>query len=276
MKNKIALICDGGGMKCVYSAGVLAALAKELNFTDPDIVVGSSGSISFTYYISQQYDSIENIWTNLLASKKFISFKRLFPIMDINYMVDIVFKKQDPLQTDKIINSKIKAFFNVTNYDTGESEYISNNGESDMFEIMRASTAVPLIFNKIIEINGKKYIDGQITSSLGKNIKKAVEEGADKIIIIHYENEDDLSLLAKVFWKICSIFMNKPIRRAISEYIAGKHNFPFPKNIPIYIIKPKVSLHIGMLDNNRKHLKESFDLGYNDVIKDKILKEFIK
>jgi len=262
-------------MKCVYSAGVLAALTKELKFTDPYIMIGSSGSISLAYYVSKQYDSFENIWTNLLTSKQFLSKQRPFKIMDIDYMVDTVFKKQDRLQTEEILKSKIKLFFNVTNYETGQSEYLSGNGGNDIFEIMRATTAIPLIYNKPVQINNQKYIDGQITSSIGRNVEKAISEGANKIIIIHYGDINASSIVGKIFWKICSLFSNLPVRKSINEYINGKHDIALPVSIPIYTIKPKSSLPIGLMDNNKDRLIKSFRMGYEDVVNDINLISFI-
>lgn len=275
-KEKIAIVVGGGGMKCAYSAGVLAALAKELKFTEPYVVVGSSGGISLSYYVSGQYDLIEKIWTDLLTNKKFISIARIYPIMDIDYMIDVVFKELAVLEIDNVTNSKIKLFLSATNSKSGKAEYFSNDGKSDLYEVMRATTAVPLIYNKSVSLDGNQYIDGDIGSSINTDIKKAVEEGANKIIII--ENIRTIptnSNGVNNFWKFYSFFASEPIRRAIKNNSKNRID-PQQENIEIFDIQPSEILNIGYIDNSEIDLKEAFKLGYNDVISNSKLKEFLK
>jgi predicted patatin/cPLA2 family phospholipase len=276
-KEKFAIVVGGGGMKCAYSAGVLAALAKELKFTDPYVAVGSSGGISLTYYISGQYNLIEKIWTDYLTSKKFISLTRLYPIMDINYMVDVVFKQLAPLDTDKIMKSKIRLFLSATNYNTGKAEYFSNDGKNDIFEEMRATTAVPLIFNQKVTLNGNKYVDGDIASSINMDIQKAVEEGANKILVIN----NNRSIPAQnsnfsPFWKFYSYIAPEPIRNALNNNFKNDNSNYISKTVEIFNIEPSSPLTISAIDNNPTDLKESFKLGYDDVVSNSKLKEFLK
>ncbi len=273
MKTKIAIVSGGGGMKCAYSAGALYALAKELNFTEPDIIVGSSGSISFTYYVSGQYESIKNIWTKYLISKKFISLRRLYRIMDIDYMVDVIFKKQDPLNTENITKSKTRLFFCLTNYITGNPEYFTNDGKIDMFEIMRATTAVPLIFNKKIKINNSLYIDGDISSSVDKNIQKAINEGAKKILVI--QDAEGQSIVGFVFWKFASFFSkSRAVRKDIGN-IYVNNNMTIPEGVEVYTIRPDRETPAGYLDDKKSDLQKTFAMGYVSVLADEKLKEFL-
>ena len=106
MNKKIALILSGGGMAASYNFGALLALVEKYQFISPDIVITGSGSAgTASYYIAGQHNS--NIWGDLLSTKKFINFLRFWKIIDIDYLIDEIFKKQDPLQSEKIHQSKI-------------------------------------------------------------------------------------------------------------------------------------------------------------------------
>ena len=108
IKSKIALITSEGGMSCSYSVGAIFGLMEKFNLIKPDIVIGSSGSTgTLAYYVAGQYNSIKNIWENLLSTDEFISFSRFKKIIDIDYLIDNIFKKQDKLDTDAIYQSKI-------------------------------------------------------------------------------------------------------------------------------------------------------------------------
>ena len=106
MKNKTAIIMSGGGMTCSYGAGSILALAEKYNLEKPDIVIAGSGNAgTLAYFVAQQYDSIFNIWSNLLATKKFIDLGRILKIIDIDYLIDEVFKKQAPIDEERVYSS---------------------------------------------------------------------------------------------------------------------------------------------------------------------------
>src|SRR3990167_9725188 len=156
--KKIAIVASEGGMSCAYSVGAILALVEKFDLVNPYLVIGSSGSTgTFAYYVAGQYKSIRNIWENLLPSKKFISWLRLNRVMDIDFLIDDIFKKQDTLDVEKIKSSEIKFYISATNIETGEAEYFGNQSDIDIFEVLRASSAAPIVYNKLVEINGNKY-----------------------------------------------------------------------------------------------------------------------
>jgi len=156
---KTAIVLSGGGMCCSYSAGAIVALAQRLNFTKPDMIVAASGSVgTMFYYIAGQYQSIEGIWTKALANNKdFVSFSRR-QIMDIDYLIDDVFKKQYPLDSKAISKSDINFYVSVRNSKTGKRRYISREDNLDVFEVTRATMAMPIIFGEEIKLNDNYYI----------------------------------------------------------------------------------------------------------------------
>ncbi len=276
-KQKIAIVVSGGGMKCAYSAGVLMALGEKLGFPEPDIAVGSSGGgASLLYYISKQYEFGTRIWTELLSTDKFISLTRLYPIFDMDYLVDVVFKQQTPLDINKILKSNTKLFLSATNYETGQVEYLSNDGKVDIFEAARATVALPLVYNKKININGGEYVDGDVASSVDINIQKAIKEGATKILVINNDRAlpnqpTDTSL----YWKILSFIASDPIRNAIKNNETTK-DYVIPENIGMFYIEPSTATTISAIDHNQDDLKKTFKLGYDDALRNYKLKEFLK
>ena len=54
--SKIAIVTSEGGMSCAYSVGVILGLIDKYKLTDPDIVIGASGSSGFlAYLVTKQY-----------------------------------------------------------------------------------------------------------------------------------------------------------------------------------------------------------------------------
>ena len=164
MKEKIAIIVSGGGMACSYNAGVLIGLINKYRTFKPDIVIGGSGGAGISaYYISRQKKSLKNIWLNLLSDRKFINPFRFWKIINVDYLIDEIFKKQDPLDLDKVCFSKIKYFIATTNNKTGKVKYFSNKKKSNILEALRASMAIPIVYGKTVEIDGDRYCDSVLS-----------------------------------------------------------------------------------------------------------------
>lgn len=187
MNEKLAIITSGGGTRCCWGAGAMLTLAKHYHLTEPAFLIACSGSAGTgSYYVAKQYSSIKNIWGNLLASKKFLNHLRFWKIIDIDHLIDEIFKKQCPLEADKIYSSPILYLIPAINCQNGEIEYFSNRQGADIFQTMRATKAMALAY-KIrprININQSCYCDSTLTSAVKTHIKKAVELGANKILLI--------------------------------------------------------------------------------------------
>ncbi len=270
-KSKIALITSEGGLSCAYSVGVILSLIENYNFTHPDIVIGSSGSTgTLAYYVSGQYASIKNIWENLLSTNKFVSYFRINKIIDIDYLIDTVFGKQDVLDTDAVNKSKIDLYIGATDVSTGLPFYFSNRTNDDIFEALRASSAMPMVYRKKVKIKDSSYIDGAISANISENISKAKQLGATKIIVIDTVNHNFASNFPL---KIYSLFCNKNLSGSIKQYFNSNYNNQLNENI--LVIKPSKKIPVSSLDNKREHLLEAIKLGYEDTLKNNHIAPFI-
>ena len=261
---KLAIICTGGGMRCAYSGGALVALAKEFHITTPDITIGVSGGAgSLAYYLAGQYEDIERIWTELLATKKFIEFRLKKPILDIDYLIDTVFKKQAPLDTERIMSSSTDWFFPATDIHTQkQSRFFSKNNSLDIFEILRASMAVPFIYGKKILLEGFGYQDGDLGLTIEDSIAKARSLGATHIIVIESHQENFRVRFIDKFFK------NKFKKSEI--YPPSKNN-----DAPLFIIRIR-NTHspAGLLTRDKNKLRATFNKGYDEMVAHHELRAF--
>ena len=274
MKNKIAIVASGGGMSCSYSAGVLYALIKNYKFDNPDIFVGGSGCTgSFSYFMAKQYESMKDIWLNELCTPKYISFARLHKVCNIDYLVDEVFKKRVPLDVKAFNSSKINSYFALTNYNTGNTEYFGKDSKC-VFEVLRASKAIPMAYRGKVKIGNEVYIDGNVSSSLKDYIAKAYEEGATKVLAIDNSN---ISSGVDFAFKTCSFFTHKNLKDNFKNFQNPEREKELKKlaNQPsCYYLKFKGS-H-GSLENNPEKMKNTFQSGIDDATGNKELERFLK
>lgn len=262
MKNKLAIVLSGGGMTCSYSAGFLSALVYEHGFKDPDIIIAGSGSSgAAAYYTAGQYASLTNVWTKRLSSKKFINILRIKRIIDIDYLIDEVFKVQEPLKIEKVLQSKIKLLIPATNTETGELEYFSNDGSVDIYEAMRASKAMPILFGKKINIKGQTYYDTALSSSTKLHIRKALELGATHIIVVTNNRPGLFTKVVYGFWVNCQSSKFKKNYYRIEKYM--KEGIE-TKNVKLIWLKPKIVLPVKALTSDNNALIKTVEYGIED------------
>jgi predicted patatin/cPLA2 family phospholipase len=274
MKTKVALITSGGGTACSYGAGAVLALAQNFKFTDPDIVISGSGSTGAgSYYISRQYDSFRNIWLNLLCTKKFIDFERFWKIIDIDYLIDELFKKKEPLDVEKIYASDIHYLISATDHKSGNVIYFSNRKKDDIFEAMRASMAMPIVYNKVVNVKGKKCHDSYNSSCIQLNMLKAIKMGAKKLIVIDNEILNHLDEFGFDAWLK---LQTKEFQKNYDKNLEKRIKIKLPKGVRVIFLRSKKPLKIGVFNNNKDMLKKTFDQGYKDTSNNKELISFVK
>lgn len=277
---KTAWIFPGGSARAVYTAGVIYALS-EMNLPKPDIIIGCSGSGPTSLcYLSSQREIIKNVWCESLSDGNFLSFKRFWRIMDINYLVDFLLKKKFTLNVKGIKDSTITAYMPITDSLTGEIKYFSNKMDIDILEVARASVSVPfwtnLFSTRGVSINGRYYSDCPPAARFQLHTKKAISEGATRVIVFdNWHGEDNPS--GYFFSKLFIRFMkNRKFRERQMEYFKEINSFEEPKDINFHIFSPIRKLAMSRWNDDGGNAKKVFDRGYNETINNKKLLEIYK
>jgi len=265
--HKTAIIGIGGGMKSSHGAGFLYALSTELLITTPDIVVGSSGNAANLLYYSaqkkEQCEAMKIIWTELLSTTKFISFLRFWRIMNIDYLIDTVFKREAKLDVDALKNSTIQYFIAVVDRNDGSVRYINKNDQIDTFEMLRTTKALPFFYNKSISLPWGKCIDGAVGNTTQDHLNFAIEMGANRILII------DDSSGNSFFWKVLvctyTLFVSPKLRRKIFRKVLTKPTYVAPEGVKVLYVN-RNNLPVRIASRVKGKLMNSFKLGMQDAL----------
>jgi len=273
MRHKTALILSGGGMTCTYSVGVLMALAKHYGFTKPDIAIAGSGNAgTLAYYVAGQYDDIAYSWSNLLTGRKLINLWRFWKILDIDYLVDTVFKKIRPLNVEAIFKSKTHYLIPVPNAFTGSLHYFSNRQKIDIFEALKATKAMPLAFGKRIRIHDEDFVDSYASSSTTLHIAKAMKMGADKIIVIDNTRRNRLNETLFTLW---SKMRNQLFKHNYRNHVEKMKQFIVPTDKDVFVITPKQQLSINTFNSDPKDVRKTINQGFSEALENTELATFL-
>ena len=161
----------------------------------------------------------------------------------------------------------------ATNLETGKIEYFSNKNRDNIFEALRATKAMPILFNKEVGIKGKKYCDSHVSISTTLNALKAIELGADKLIII---TNNAPNFINELFLSIWFKFRNKQFKENYLKSLEKIKEIKIPTNILVIYLQPKNKLKITMLNNNQEILKKTLLQGFNETCSNKELKKFLE
>ncbi len=186
------LVVQGGGMRGIYSAGAMSALA-DAGVADSfsHIFASSSGAINAAYLMSGQTDLVAAGYADHLnKTSPFIRYWRLRKIVNIDYLVDSILRHAEtPLNVKALIDSPTVLHVVVTDFNTAESVEITNrevggwdaNGNL-MYELFRATSALPLFYNRVVEIGGGKYVDGGVSDAIP--LFRAIAAGCTDITVV--------------------------------------------------------------------------------------------
>lgn len=276
----IGLVLEGGAMRGLYTAGVLDVFLG--NNIKVDGIIGVSAGVLFgVNYLSKQKGRA------IRYNKKFAKDKRYMGMRSFLTTGNIINKdfayyeipfKIDVFDEETFEKSNTDFWATVTNIETGEAEYLKLNNVFEQMELLRATSAMPIV-SEIIEIDGKKYLDGGVSDSIP--VEKCKSMGYGKIIVvltrtIEYRKKKANSLLAKVKYKEYP----KLIETMENRY--KKYNETVEKIIDmenkkeIFVIRPSKDLKIKRIEKDVDKLQAMYDLGISDCNKClEDLKEYI-
>jgi predicted patatin/cPLA2 family phospholipase len=166
-----ALVVQGGGMRGVYSMAALAALDEAGLRSVFDVIVGSSaGAINAAYFLAGQADAAVNLYVEYLSNRNFVNPRRITKIVDIDYLVDTALKRYLPLNVDVVRDSPTLLEFVLTDAETAEAVVVTNrDAELDLYEVIRATAALPSLYNKRVAVGSRLYVDGGTVDSIPLN-----------------------------------------------------------------------------------------------------------
>lgn len=159
------LVLEGGGARAAYSAGVVHALAQA--GVRPSAVIGcSSGSINAAFFASGQTATLCELWANYVPGKHFISWRRQLtpfggPGLAVDDMLDRVMVGQSLFDPIAATRGDPALYVAVTDVKTGRGVLV-RPGPGNVIEWLRASLALPVGYNRIVEIGEDGFIDGGV------------------------------------------------------------------------------------------------------------------
>lgn len=265
---KVGLVLEGGGMRGLYTAGVLDAFL-DAGIKVDGLVSVSAGALFGVNFLSGQRGRALRYNKRFIRDKNYIS---LLSWLKTGNMVnrEMAYYKipmeLDIFDQEVFAQSGVPFYVTVTNLETGQAEYPKIDHVFDQMEYLRASSALPLI-SQIVEIDGKKYLDGGLTDSIPVDFAKSL--GFDKLIVIltqplDYRKKASSGRLYRLFYKEYPKFVEVASKRYQHYNDTVEKIIRMEEAGEIYVIRPEQSLAVRRLERDPEKLEAVYTLGFQD------------
>ena len=275
------LILEGGGMRGVFTAGVLDYfMDKKLMFSD--IYGVSAGSCHACSYLSGQRHRAFEINVDYLDDKRYCSLKSLLKTGDL-FGADMLYHQipdvLHPFDYDTYNQYQGSFYAVMTDCETGKAVYQKIGDLRQDIIYIRASSSLPLV-SRMVKIDGHLYLDGGIADSIP--IRHSVEAGQNKNVVILTQPSGYRKSPNKMTGLIRKRYRNYP---ALGQAVANRH-LVYNETLDYiqkeaaagnaFVIRPIGPVNIGRIEKDRTKLERLYYRGYDTAKKhEKALMKFL-
>lgn len=267
---KAGLVVEGGGMRGVYSSGVLDFFIEKDLFFENNYGV-SAGACHLCSYLAKQYKRAFRVNVDYLNDKRYCSVHSLLKtgnLFGAEMLYDIIPNELDLFDYDTYNKNESNFYVVITDINTGKPEYVKIGDLKKDIIYVRASSSLPLLAQNV-KINDKEYLDGGISDSIP--IKKSIADGNKNNVVIltrdstYRKGKNSLMPIIKLKYKKYPNF----VKSMADRYIVYNEILDFIKELEnngdVFVIRPKKPVNIGRTEKNREKLEALYNDGYNDA-----------
>lgn len=279
---KSGLVLEGGGLRAIYTSGVLDAfMENDIEF--PYVVGVSAGSCNGVSFLGKNIHRMRDIYIGYSSDERYMSLKSMFKngeYLNSKWIFGELSYDMFPLNYENYESSNAVMCCVATNARTGKPEYFYPKSFRNGCEELRASCALP-VAAKPVKLGKDYYYDGGLTDSIP--LKRAFEDGCEKCVVILTQDKGYVKKPMGHPRAVKHTLRHYPL---MAEEILVRHKmyneqrkyvFEQEKLGNALVICSDVPISVPTLEKNPKKLKEIYDIGYRQGLEniDKV-REFIK
>jgi len=184
--GKLALVCEGGGQRGIFTAGVLDEFMRA-RFDPFDLYLGTSaGAQNLSAYVCNQPGYARKVITRYTTSRDFFDpmrFVRGGNLIDLDWLIESTSSKM-PLAMDvaaRHFDSGKHFYMCASRADDYTPGYFSPTKETWLDQI-RASSAIPGFYRSGVMMDGANWLDGGVSDAIP--VQEAARLEAKTIVVI--------------------------------------------------------------------------------------------
>ena len=272
MFKDVALVLEGGGMRGVYTAGLLDVFHDE-GFKFGGYCGTSAGATHLCNFLSEQRGRNLRMDTVHSRDPRYMSlwnWIRTGNYFDLEFCYHTVPEVIDPFDFDTFRkNAAISQFFvAASNVETGNAEHLQVRDLRTDMDAIRASSSLALD-SSLVKYKGKKMLDGNTADSIPFEFMETL--GYKKLVILatqpagYRKTPNVLAPLYRLVYgkypKFVDAVKNRYLRyNQCLRVLAARE-----KEGKAFVFRPSVKIKVGRVEKDTGNLKALYALGVKDA-----------
>ncbi len=264
-----ALVLEGGGMRGVYTTGVLDAF-MDAGLEFPLVAGVSAGASHGLSFLSRQRDRARRVVVDYIQRPEYMGLRPLFT--EGSYFGwDFIFRtlplELEPFDFTAFWQNPTRWVAVATDIESGEPAYLSAASNEELMAVAKASCSLPFI-SPPVEINGHQYLDGGLSDSLP--VDWALAQGAKKLIVIrtqpagYRKGPTKHPGLARLWYRKHPALVEALLTRNERYNACLDHLDALERDGIAYVIQPKPQPGLARMERDPAKLQGLWESGYAD------------
>ena len=272
------LILEGGGMRGVFTCGVLDNL-MERGIRFPYTIGVSAGACNGLSYMSNQKGRAKYSNIDLLEKHRYIGIKQLITkgnIMDFDLLFDEFPNKIIPYNYQAYAQCSEHYEMVTTDCTTGKACYYGEKNDPDrIIDIVRASSSLPFVC-PIAYVDNRPMLDGGIADSIP--LLRARQLGYDNNVVVLTRNKGYRKSARPTTVPFFMYRKYPALRQAIQERNALYNSQmdmieTLEERGEITVIRPLQPIVVDRMERDTSKLLDLYNQGYNIAANIQFIKE---
>jgi len=269
----LGLVLEGGGMRGLYTTGVLDYFMEQ-DFYVPYAIGVSAGACHASSYFSKQLQRSKRVNIDYINDSRYLSYKNLFKgqsLFGMDFMFETIPKQLEPFDFETFFSYEGSYIVGTTDCQTGEARYFDRSDcedKDDILQLVRASSSLPFI-SPIVEFKGYELLDGGLVDPIP--IKKSIADGNQKNIVILTRAPGYRKTPFKGKWLAKLFYRNHPqvVEALLKRYQVYNQTLEYIKELEaagdVFLIQPDDSLDVDRIERDQDKLEDLYWQGHQTM-----------
>lgn len=271
-ETSTGLVLEGGGMRGLYTAGILDFFLEK-NLHLPYVIGVSAGACHAASYISRQIGRNKKVNIGYIRDPRYISYRNLIKTKSL-FGMDFVFNeipnRLEPFDYKTFYQSNQAYFIGTSDCVSGLPIYFDAKKSTPdiILKALMASSSLPFV-SPTVGIEGKVLLDGGIVDPIP--VRKSIEAGNTKHVIILTRNREYRKQPFRSKWLANRFYSNYPelIKAMLKRHEVYNGTLELIEELErsgkAFVLRPSEPLQVGRLERNPEKLLHLYQLGFKDA-----------
>lgn len=268
-----ALILEGGGLRGVFTSGVLHYF-MENNLYFPYVIGVSMGACNAASYVSRQQGRNRIVNIRYVNDRRYFSYLRLLvrgELFGMHFIFHTIPYSLVPFDFGTFFASDQRCVTVVSDCRTGEALYYEKDGLGlDYMTVLQASSSLPFVAHPV-RYDGRALMDGGLADSVP--IRKSIDDGNTRHVLVLTRPRGYRKKRSPLAEKITRLRYGRfpgLCKNVATRFIRYNETMDVIEEMEernqVFVIRPRRPVAAGRIERNQQKLYGAYDQGYEDAL----------